>query len=408
MIVVVIALVVIVSIVAGLLWSIKKLTDGVILGEKTPVPSAGKEEGFSSLRLNDAGQVFDHPSACTVWNRSSTLSYTFETPGIATYPGSSPGNPKCIVNIEGGSTNLLSQGAPVCVPRPSHSDWNNPLIPIEGGAVTDLDNEDVGGIDQCVISLDPNQFDSFAAFDYAVGNAASALASGTVAMTAALKNSTSELDVSANQLVALSQSISNVQNNVQKLSMQIYDQNTANANLKAAFDNQLASTREQEDDYVKSLYAKVASLNASITASNALLAQLNSTIFSDQSTLDRLTAQFSQEQKALQDQKNAAKASDAYVATLQNNYSQTTQAPETGWSSGPSPPPPPPPSTPSLPPPPPPPPTPSLPPPPPTPLARYGDCYGAKAQNDCVTCNDVVNAYIERGWEFNTADFAQC
>jgi hypothetical protein len=35
-------------------------------------------------------------------------------------------------------------------------------------------------------------------------------------------------------------------------------------------------------------------------------------------------------------------------------------------------------------------------------------CYGAKAQNDCLTCDDVVNAYTERGWGYDTSDFAQC
>ena len=35
-------------------------------------------------------------------------------------------------------------------------------------------------------------------------------------------------------------------------------------------------------------------------------------------------------------------------------------------------------------------------------------CYGAKSENDCHTCNNVVNAYKEKGWTYNTQDFAQC
>eukprot|EP00741_Cyanophora_paradoxa_P010931 tig00020553_g10568.t1 len=35
-------------------------------------------------------------------------------------------------------------------------------------------------------------------------------------------------------------------------------------------------------------------------------------------------------------------------------------------------------------------------------------CYGARSTNDCLTCDDVKNAYQARGWAYNTGNIAQC
>ena len=35
-------------------------------------------------------------------------------------------------------------------------------------------------------------------------------------------------------------------------------------------------------------------------------------------------------------------------------------------------------------------------------------CYGARAQDDCKTCDDVVRAYQAKGWAFDKKSFAQC
>ena len=36
-------------------------------------------------------------------------------------------------------------------------------------------------------------------------------------------------------------------------------------------------------------------------------------------------------------------------------------------------------------------------------------CYGAKPNHECCdTCNDVRQAYYDKGWFFGTSNFAQC
>jgi hypothetical protein len=55
---------------------------------------------------------------------------------------------------------------------------------------------------------------------------------------------------------------------------------------------------------------------------------------------------------------------------------------------------------------PPPPPPPVLPPPPPP--NPNASCYGARDTSDCYTCDDVVNAYVNRGWAYNRTNFIQC
>lgn len=35
-------------------------------------------------------------------------------------------------------------------------------------------------------------------------------------------------------------------------------------------------------------------------------------------------------------------------------------------------------------------------------------CYGAKPDNDCLTCGNVVDAYIKKNWDYKAKNFDQC
>lgn len=393
---VVLAIVLVLAVAALLLWGVHRLMERIVRGEKTPIPSSSSSSSSSSsasplsavrkegfvVSLNPMGQVIDNASSCTVWNSTSTAAYTFSTPGIATHPMSSPANPKCVVNLEGGNTSLLSQGAPVCNAQSSMANWTNPLIPSGGGFVTKLGNEIVNSMNQCVIELDPNRFDSYAAFDYSVANAATALTSGVVSLTSTLNTTTSELSTSVNQLVALTQSISATQKNVQQLTAQIQSQGAANSNLQGALDTQISATQGQENDELSSLNATIMSLQTSIAASNAYLSQLKSTLVADDATLTDLTSQYSQEQDALQRQQANAKASAAIVPLSQVKYISAPPAPSPTVAAAA------PPAAPAT--------------------STTTSCYGAKDQDNCVTCDDVVNAYMQKGWGYDKTKFAQC
>lgn len=43
-----------------------------------------------------------------------------------------------------------------------------------------------------------------------------------------------------------------------------------------------------------------------------------------------------------------------------------------------------------------------------TPSERFCSCYGASIEENCCTCDDVKQAYLKKGWAYNSSSFKQC
>jgi hypothetical protein len=350
--------VVIVVIVAGLLlWGVRNVVSIVVNGglppskepcakkpkmTVTPSINSPRTEGPPRLHydletftpsLTATGQMIDDPTSCTVWNINSTRPYSFTTPGLATHPGSTPENPKCILNIEGGATSLLLQGRPTCAAQPNQTNWINPLIPVTGGAVRRVQNEAVNSLDQCVVELDPNHFNSYSAFDYAVGNAGAVLASGAIQKASNLNSEVSDLTTSTNQLVALTQNISMVENEVKSLSSQIAIQQAANSNLQNEYSSRITAIQGLELAELTVLDSNLITLQTQFSASNAYLSQLLGELSSNQSALSNLNLQLSQADTAARKAHDAL-AQSALLPTSGNAPVARTTGPQTATTFG--------------------------------------------------------------------------
>ena len=308
----VIAIIIVIA-AALLLWGVRNVVSVVVTGRappsKEPPPPPPKmtvtpthpkiNEGPPRLprltyeefapSLNSTGQIIDDPSTCTVWNINNRRSYSFTTPGLATHPSSTDQNPKCILTFEGGANSLLIQGIPTCAAQPNKTNWINPLIPVAGGAVRSVQNERVNSLDRCVVELDPNQFNSYSAFDYAVANAGSILASGAIQKASTLNSGVSDLTTSTNQIVDLTQNISNGEIELNKLSSVIKVQQTANSNLQNEYASRIAALQDVELTELTELDSNLITLQTQFSASNNYLSQLLSELHSHESALSNMT-----------------------------------------------------------------------------------------------------------------------
>lgn len=308
--------IVLIAVTIVLIWGVKDLVYWMVTGERTlhvrsPVykeetkmivtpstpiekggpPKLGDYEPFT-LSLSPTGQMIKDQAACTVWNHNYTKSYSFTTPGIAMHAESTAQSPKCVLNITGGSKSLLSSGLPDCVAQPDKPNWFNPLIPSAGGVVKGISKDTVNSLDRCVVELNPSQFDSFAAFDYAVANAGSVLASGSLEKTVTLDTKVSGLTNNTTQLVTLTQDIAATDANVQQLSAQIKAKEAANAALAEVYAEKINEKNRVEIEGLKALESELITVKTQVSASNVYLDQLKKELEDLQLTSSNLNAEY--------------------------------------------------------------------------------------------------------------------